>query len=391
MSLQRSSAHYFQRPDASHLRIDTASTSMTGWASRVWLDKVSGNWIFNAALGAINPSFETNDVGFLTRADFINGHIYLGYEWYEPEGWFRTKAITGAIVRDYDYGGNLVGATYQLFLSSQFMNYWSVSLALAHNGETFDNQRTRGGPLMKSLSSESAYFSLGSDSREDLYGSFNASGGKGRSGGWLVTSGLYLNWKASRTLNASISLDLSRIHSASQYIAEVADPFASATYGARSVFGILDQKQISTSLRLNWTFTPTLSFQLYMQPLLSTGAYSSIMELARPGTFTFNRYGERGSTIALSDGYYTIDPDGTLGSAKPFDLWNPDFNFKSVRANVVFRWEYRPGSTLYFVWTNEKMSYESSGEFSFGRDFEHLLRTKPDNVYSIKLTYWFNP
>ena len=389
-SLQRSSAHYFQRPDASYLKVDTASTSMTGWASRIWLDKVSGNWIFNAALGAINPSFETNDIGFLNRADYINGHVYFGYEWFEPEGWFRTKALTGAIVRAYDFGGNLVGETYEIFLSTQFMNYWSATLAIAHNGETFDNQRTRGGPLMKSLSSQSGYVSVGSDARENLYGSLNASAGKGKSGGWLATSGLYLNWKASRTVNASISLDFSRVHSASQYITEVSDPFAAATYGARYVFGELDQKQISTSFRLNWTFTPTLSFQLYVQPLISTGAYSSLMELARPGTFTFNKYGERGSSMTLSDGTYYIDPDGE-GKALQFPIWNPDFNFKSIRANAVFRWEYLPGSTLYFVWTNEKMNYESRGDFSLGRDFDNLLRTTPDNVYSIKLTYWFNP
>ena len=390
-SLQRSSAHYFQRPDVSYLRVDTTSTSMAGWASRIWLDKVSGNWIFNAAIGAINPSFETNDVGFLTRADYINGHIYFGYEWYEPEGWFRTKAVTGAIVRDYDFGGNAIGETYQIFLSSQFMNYWSASLAFAYNGETYDDQRTRGGPLMRSLSSQSAYFNVGSDSRENIYGSLNLSGGKGESGGWLSTAGLYLNWKASRTLNASINLDFSRVHNAYQYVSEMKDPLATSTYGARYIFGMLDQKQISTTLRLNWTFTPTMSFQLFVQPLLSTGAYSSLMELARPGTFTFNKYGEHASTMTFSDGHYTIDPDGSAGRAPRFDIWNPDFNFKSVRANAVFRWEYLPGSTLYFVWTNEKVNYESRGDFSFGRDFDNLLRATPDNVYSLKLTYWFNP
>jgi len=389
--LQQSPAHYFQRPDASYLKVDTAATSMSGWASRVWLDKVSGNWIFNAAIGAINPTFETNDVGFLTRADYINGHIYLGYEWYEPEGLFRTKALTGAFVKGYNFGGNALGETYELFLSAQFMNYWSCNLSLAYNGESYDDQRTRGGPLMKSLSSQSAYLTVGSDSRKDLYGSLSMSAGKGESGAWLATTGLHLNWKALRTLNASISLDFSRVHSASQYITEVSDPFASATYGARYVFGVLDQKQLSTSLRINWTFTPTLSFQLYVQPLLSTGAYSGIMDLARPGTFTFNRYGERGSTMTFSDGHYSIDPDGPAGKASSFDLPNPDFNFKSVRANAVFRWEYSPGSTLYFVWTNEKVNYESRGDFSFRRDFDHLFRTAPDNVYSIKLTYWFNP
>jgi hypothetical protein len=330
-------------------------------------------------------------VGFLSRADVINSHVYLGYEWYEPEGTFRTKAIDGAIVREFDFGGRKTGESYQLFLSGQFLNYWGASLALAYYGETYDDQRTRGGPLMKSLSSRSMALNLSSDSRKSLYGSLNASAGKGESGGWLYATGLYFNWKASRTLNASVNIDFSRVHSASQFIAAVADVYATSTYGTRYVFGVLDQKQLSTTLRVNWTFTPKLSFQLYLQPLLSTGSYPSIMELAQPGTFVFNRYGEGKSQISFSDGQYTVYPNGSAGEVPGFRIWNPDFNFKSLRANAVFRWEYLPGSTMYFVWTNEKMDYESRGDFTFGRDVNRLMRMTPDNVYSIKITYWINP
>ena len=390
-ALQRSAQHFFQRPDAGYLGVDSSATTMSGWASRLWLDKVSGNWVFDAALGAINPSFETNDVGYLMRADYINGHVYFGYEWYELEGIFRTKAITGALIREYDFGGNKTADGYELFLSSQFLNYWSTNLALAYNGEAYDDQRTRGGPLMKSLSSRSMIFSLSSDSRTSFYGTLNTSAGRGESGGWLYTAGLYFNWKALGNLNTSVSLDYSRIHGASQYVDAVVDPAATSTYGTRYIFGVIDQKQLSTTVRLNWTFTPKMSLQLYLQPLLSSGAYSSIMELAKPGTFSFNRYGEGSSRIIPSAGDYTIYPNGTTGGSPNFTISNPDFNFKSVRANVVFRWEYLPGSTLYFVWTNEKMDYESRGDFSFERDVTRLMRMTPDNVYSIKLTYWINP
>ena len=389
--LQRSPQHFYQRPDASYLSVDSSATSLAGWAGRIWIDKVSGNWVFDAALGAINPGFETNDIGFLTRGDFINGHVFFGYEWYEPEGIFRTKSITGSVVKEYDFGGKKIGDTYQLFLSGQFMNYWSCNLALAYNGETYDDQRTRGGPLMKALRSRSSIISVSSDSREFLWGSLNASAGRGESGGWLYTTGIVLNWKASRILSSSLSVDFSRVRGASQYVAAIDDPLALPTFGTRYVFGAIDQKQLSTSIRLNWAFTPKLSFQLYIQPLLSTGVYSSIMELAQPGTFIFNRYGEGASKIALAGGEYTIDPDGSAGRASPFTISNPDFNFKSIKANAVFRWEYMPGSTIYFVWTNEKMDYESRGEFSFNRDVDRLMRVQPDNVYSIKITYWINP
>jgi hypothetical protein len=390
LNLQRSAVHFYQRP-AGYLGVDSGATLLSGWASRLWLDKVSGNWIFDAAIGAINPGFETNDVGFLSRSDFINGHVYFGYEWYEPEGIFRTKSIAGSILREYDFGGNTIGATYDLFLSGEFQSYWAASLALGYNGETYDDQRTRGGPLMKALRSTSGVLNLSTDSRKPFYGSLNASAGRGESGGWLYTAGLFFNWKASNTLSASVKIDYSRVHNASQYVDAVGDPLAVKTFGTRYVFGVLDQKQISTTFRLNWTFTPKLSFQLYMQPFLSAGAYSSIMELAQPGTFTFNRYGEGASTIRFLDGQYWINPNGPAGSGPGFSIADPNFNYKSLRANAVFRWEYMPGSTIYFVWTNEKMDYESRGDFAVDRDVSRLFRTAPDNVYSVKITYWINP
>ena len=390
LRLQRSSQHYFQRPDAGHVRVDSGATSMVGWSSRVWLDKVIGNWIFNAAIGAIHPNFETNDAGFMTNADYINAHIYGGYEWWEPDHIFRTKAITAAAVREYNFGGYKTGETYRLFLNAQLLNYWYSYLTGGYNAETFDDQRTRGGPLMKSLQSYFGYFSLSSDSRESLYGSLSVNGARGKSGGWLYGIGLGLNWKVSKTLNISGGPEYFRNHAAAQYVKTQQDAFATQAYGYRYIFATLDQKQLSATLRVNWTFTPKLSFQLYVQPLLSTGAYSGIKELARPGTFTFNRYGEGASTISLSNDLYSIDSDGA-GPASSFGIWNPDFNYKSLRANAVFRWEYSPGSTIYFVWTNEKVDFENRGQFEFGRDVRALLRDRPDNVFSIKLTYWFNP
>jgi hypothetical protein len=391
IDLQRSPQHFFQRPDASYLSVDPNATSLTGWASRIWLDKVTGNWIFNAAIGAIDPKFETNDVGFLTRADFINGHVYAGYQWFQPDKIFRTKMITGVAIEQCDFGGTKIGESCQLFLYGQFLNYWETALNLALFGDVYDDQRTRGGPLMRQLSSESMTFTLSSDSRKPFSGTLSILAGKGRSGVWNFNPGFSLNWKASRTLNASVNLDFSRVHSEAQYIQTVADPLAIATFGSRYVFSTIDQKQLSTTFRLNWTFTPKLSFQLYVQPLLSSGAYAGIKELAQPGSFAFNGYGEGQSTIALTGDRYTVDPDGPIGPAVPFSFSIPDFNYKSVRANAVFRWEYLPGSTMYFVWTHERADRESQGDFMLGRDVSRLARVTPDNVYSIKVTYWLNP
>ena len=391
IALQRSPVHYFQRPEADYVEVDSTATSMTGWATRVWLDKVKGNWIFNAALGAIHPSFESNDAGFLSNADYVNMHVYAGYQWFEPDGVFLTKSATATALREFDFGRFEIGETYRFDLFGQFSNFWNSYFGFGYNMESFDDQRTRGGPLMKSLESAFLYTTLSTDSRNLLSGTVHTSASKGASGGWNFYTSLGFTWKASKTLMIRGGPDFSRNHNVAQYVTSLSDPHALQTFKRRYIFGTLDQTTLSASFRVYWTFSPKLSLQLYLQPLLSTGKYTDFKELSRPRTFSFNHFGDGSSTIRRDENVYAIDPDGPAKPASPFLLYNPNFNFKSLRANAVLRWEYLPGSTFYFVWTNEKVDYETGGEFRFGRDFSTLLRDRPDNVFSIKLTYWMNP
>ncbi len=393
LALQQSPQHYFQRPDITHVSLDPNATSLAGWMGRVWVDKVRGNWIFDAAFGAISPGFETNDAGFLNFADYINTHLYVGYQWFDPDPVFRYKIVTGAALREYDFGGNKTGETYIASTELQFLNYWGGSLSLGYNAESFDNQRTRGGPLMKALSSQFLVASAYSDSRERMSGSLSFTGATGTSGGWQTATTLSLSWKPSMTVSMSLSPSLIRVRQMAQYITTrtdlVAMPQTLQTFGKRYIFGVLDQTQVSASFRCNWTFTPKLTLQLYLQPLLSTGSYGEIKELAKPSTYSFNKYGEGASTISFANDLYTIDPDGPAGQVPSFQVFNPNFNYKSLRVNAVLRWEYSAGSTFYLVWTNEKVDYENNGDFQLGRDLSTLLRDRPDNVVSLKMTYWW--
>jgi hypothetical protein len=135
------------------------------------------------------------------------------------------------------------------------------------------------------------------------------------------------------------------------------------------------------------TFTPSLSLQLYLQPLISHGDYEHFKELARPKSYAFNIYSDE--QIIRSNGEFEIDPDAS-GSAQSFSFDNPDFNYKSLRGNAVLRWEYKPGSTLYLVWTQNRWNDEYEEPFSFRRSGKQLLNTKPDNIFMIKATYWWS-
>jgi hypothetical protein len=161
------------------------------------------------------------------------------------------------------------------------------------------------------------------------------------------------------------------------------------------VFGRLEQKTFSMDTRANVTFTPTLTLQLFAQPFIASGNYSSFKEFSEVKSRKMMFYGrDNGSTItpstSLTSGRvsgYNVDPDGS-GPAAPFSFNNPNFNFRSLRGTGVLRWEYRPGSTLYFVWTQQREGSDNLGDFDFSRDRSALFRERPTNVFQIKGTYW---
>ncbi|HEX5633042.1 MAG TPA: DUF5916 domain-containing protein, partial [Gemmatimonadales bacterium] len=174
-----------------------------------------------------------------------------------------------------------------------------------------------------------------------------------------------------------------------QYVTTADDPLATRTYGAHYIFGDLDQHTISGNLRLNWIFSPKLSVELYMQPLVSTGEYTQLKELEAPRTFDFVRYGvDGGSTWDREAG--VVDPDGA-GPAAPIEVGKPDFTFASLRGNAVMRWEWAPGSTLFLVWTHNRDDSNGVGKFAPGQAFGDLMDTPADNVLMAKLTWWWNP
>lgn len=384
--IQRNSRHYFQRPDATHVNVDSSANSLTGYAGRFYLNKQKGNFFFNSAFGFITPEFDVNDVGFMWRADAINFHIGGGYQWTDPTNWYRYTEIGGAVFRNYDFGGNITWEGIFHFGYMQFLNYYSINWNLAYNPETISNNRTRGGPLSLNPSGYQADLYASSDSRKDFVVDFNIGTYQTEyDGNWYIGTGF--EFRPLSNLSVSFNPSFNKNIENTQYVDVISDQTAAKTFGKRYVFGELEQSTISASIRLNWTFTPELSLQLYMQPLISSGNYKNFKELKEPGTYNYLVYGEEGSTFDRET--YTADPDGE-GPADSFEIDNPAFNFKSLRGNAVLRWEYLPGSVLYFVWTQTRSDFEEIGEFRFNRSFSRLVDATPDNIFMVKFTYWFN-
>jgi hypothetical protein len=208
-------------------------------------------------------------------------------------------------------------------------------------------------------------------------------------GGYSTVGDISVNLKPLSSLSISTGPSLSRSKNLAQYVTAEDDPGAVATFGQRYVFGTIDQTQLTVQTRVNWILNPHVSLQVYMQPLVATGKYDDFKELAAPRTFDFRHYGTAGSFLSYDaiGRSYGVDPDA-FGPSSSFTFDNPDFNFKSLRLNAIFRWEFRPGSTLYAVWTEQRQDESFPGEFRAGRDLSRLFSAKSDDVFLVKLTYW---
>jgi hypothetical protein len=315
----------------------------------------------------------------------------LGWRDYKPDGLFRYKYFYAGHYRGADFEGRPNDIGFYTSTSLTFMNYWNVNLMYYFESEYFDWRRTRGGPAMLIPSYHRAFLFFSSDSREDIYTYCNVGFLVNEVNDYVYEASLGVQWKAGTTLNIDCNIEYAFKYDSDQWVTRKQDPVMEETYGTRYIFGLIQQDILSATLRADWSFSPTLTLQLYMQPLFSFGDYSDFNELSQPGTRNFSVYGrDNNSSITYDEDTdtYTIDPDGS-GAAEKFTISNPNFNFKSLRANVVLRWEFLPGSTFYLAWTHERINQENPDQFDFGRDFSNLISAEPDNVFLAKVTYWF--
>ena len=386
---QRAAQRYFQRPDAPHVTFDPSRTSLDGFTGRVNLNRNSGLLHVNAALWGVSPGFESNDLGFLTTGDRFGGHAVVMWRDVTP-GWivrewnaWTAKWWTFNFNRERQ-GDGINGNSWV-----QFKNYWSVSGGYGIFRQVFDDRLTRGGPSAILPAAWRWQLNLDSDQRHLLSFSTGYAFLRNDAGGSNWNARFSVNIKPSPRLTISTGPEWSENDTVAQYVRAVADETATATFGGRYVFGNLAQQQLTIPTRANVILTPRISIQVYAQPLISVGEYDNFKELAHPRTFDFLSYGADIGEL-FYDGrtnIYQVDPDGA-GSAPPFSFANPDFNFKSLRLNAVFRWEPKPGSAFYAVWTRQQQDSRNPGSFALGRDLGAMFRSPGDDIFLVKLAFW---
>jgi hypothetical protein len=386
--LQNQSQRYFGRPDATHVELDPEATSLGGWTGSVNLNRNAGIHTVNASLWAVSPGFDSSDAGFTFASDRAGMHAV--YQWRNPKvtRYVRNRFLAVAKWYTWNFGHELQGDGVHMFGNIETKNYWTVFASVGLFRSVQDDRATRGGPSMLQGSAHNEFVGIESDSRKPVSFGGNISGNHNEFGGWSRGLGVNVRYRPAAALEISAGPGFERTHSLAQYVGTFEDPVVRDTFGSRYVFSTLDQKEFSLQTRVNYVMSPKMSLQVYMQPLVSVGHYTGFKQFARPRTFDFVSLDGAGGSLALDEDkreYLATPADG----GRSFHFQDPDFNFKSLRLNAIFRWEYRPGSALYLVWTEQREDHAHPGQFALSRDLGSTFSAPANDVLMFKLAYWF--
>lgn len=381
---QRSSARYFQRPDADHVELDPTASSLTGWSAAMELLKTSGGpWRFGTITQTRSPGFEVNDLGFMPRSDFFTQAAFVGYRQTEPGETLRNwggnaNAWTGWTFggEHVDLGGNINGS---LTTNGNVNMHGGVNV----NAATLDTRLLRGGPAVRGERRWNGWGGVSSDSRRDLQLRLNTNwSARSEADSWSVSLSPSLRWRPSQRTTLHVGPSYTRRVEDRQWVERI-----SVEGSPEYVFGHMEQSTFAVTLRADMALTPTLSVQLYGQPFLSAGDFRDFRRVVDPKA---ERYEDRFQTVEAEarDGRYWSEFGGT---GEEVSFRNPDFNVKQFRSNAVLRWEYRPGSTLYLVWSQARDHFNPDGRFRVGDGMGDLFGSQPENVFMLKASYWLNP
>ncbi|HET7025568.1 MAG TPA: DUF5916 domain-containing protein [Gemmatimonadales bacterium] len=368
-ALQTDDVHLYQRPDGA-LHVDSTATSLSGDAEEVHFGKIGGERLqFETSYLRRSPGFEINDLGFLRQADQQSWNTWFGFSYNHPTAIYQRMWWNLNWWQYWSAAGLPTERAFNANIHSQLSNRWWIhtGATLGQLGTTWCDRCARGGPAVRQDPYFSPWLSIQGDDRHRLIPGLNLNGFRGDAGKnsqYDVNPTLTLN--ASTRFSATVGVDYNVNTADNQYFGTFTD---SGTHASRYAFAHLDQKTLSFTANLAYTVTPTLSLQWYLQPFVSRGTYSNVRDLTNPGAADYDaRY----------------QPDTLVTNPGGVDS-------KQFNSNFVVRWEYKPGSTLFLVWTQQRGDFQSIvGPNGLSGAFNDLWDLHPDNTFLVKVSYWFS-
>jgi len=335
-----------------------------GYSALAYFYKWSGWFGGQLYVDARSPEFEVNDLGYMNRNNWIQsgGHTYarIRNPWaLARESMFNLNAWSHW---NYDDRVNLrKGVNFNTW--HQLKNYWFFQIGVSRDFEVLDDLETRGGPPIVRPARNWYWSNFRTDDRKLISFGLNTYGERATEGlSWVHRVAMTATIRPASNIEFQIGPSYRSESNFAQWVKNIDD--GGDGQDDHYVFGELKSRVLDFTTRATVAFTTNLTLQLYIQPFVAVGDYSNFKELARAGSYEFRPYAE-------------LDE-------------NPDFSRRSLRGNVVLRWEYRPGSTLFLVWSQSRSASLDIGDPDF-RPFEGVKESFTDegeNVFLIKTNYW---
>ena len=368
-STQQDGVHRYQRPD-DNITFDPNRTSLSGNAERLTISKFGGGFTrFQSVYQRFSPGFETNDVGFQPRADEQMFRNWFALQFNNPTKVYRAAFFNFNTFQTWTTEGLPTNMSLNTNWHVQFPNQWwgHIGGNFGNFKATYADREARGGPAVRRSTDYDLWSGIELDSRKSwtpnmFFGQYGGDAGHSV-GRWINPA---IDLRMTSRFSTSLGFNYEKATNDNQWNGNFGVSGVDTTH---YTFARLNQTTLSLTTRMNFTASPSLSLQFYAQPFMTTGKYTDWREVANPRA---EKYEDRYKP------YLGGDPGG--------------FDFKQLRSNTVVRWEYRPGSTLFFVWQQgRELSSDQASDFNFSHDFKNLFSLHPDNTLLIKASYWFNP
>jgi len=387
-NLQMNPVHYFQRPDADYLPMDTTLNIIKGHGGKIEFGRGgNGRLRFSENFNWRSPGLELNDVGFLKMADILAQKSRIGYDVTDPNKLFLRYSVYIEQENVWNFGGEHLYSTFGTEYSSRFHSYWNIITGIKRMSTTLDMRILRGGPSFKMPGNWELSFGFSSDTRKKFSFNLNTLYQTYDDHSWSITLSPALDYRISSAFQMNINGYYSSNFNNYQYVTTV-NPGSDKQY----LMGHLDQQTFGITLRLDYFITPDLSIRFYGSPFISTGIYSGFKKVISPKA---DDWDHRCHLYKENEIWYNPDErkyftDENQDDLPDFSFNNPDFNFIQFRSNFVVRWEFKPGSNIYFVWTHDRTGSENKSDPSIGKSLSNLFKIFPDNIFLVKFNYWFS-
>ncbi len=388
-ALQRSATHYYQRSSSQdYLSVDPNRRSLTGTGGYVKVGrKGNAKWSFSETFSWSSPGFDLNDMGYMKETDYLQNLTEVVFKHTNVWKSFRSNTLTFQQKNIWNYGGvatsNNASARWQSMLLNRLE--WDVKETFGWNW--LDSRLLRGGPDVRFGSYFLTSAKVNTDKAKRAMFTLQYEGDHNFEGNRFNTLSPMLTLRLGNHVYFSGQLDYSWNNDEMQYVTTLQKNTltGSQPVGNDYLMGHLKQKTYGLTVKLQVNVTPDISIQFYGSPFTSIGKYDDFKIAADTKSNELEARTTPLTDLVLTDNQYTGKIDDSRYTFK-----NPNFSFNEFRSNLVVRWEYLRGSTLYLVWEHQMSNRDNWYQSGWGHNLDRMWGLPSTNTLMLKMNYWFN-